>query len=57
MGALPGGKFWRNANRFYVNYYREFKTSKHDAIEAKLNTLIAELVKKFKPAPDGPSRR
>lgn len=51
-----GGKFWRNAGRFYVNYYLDERTKKLDAIEAKLNALIIELVEKMKPNPDGPGK-
>ncbi len=49
-----GGKFWRNADRFYVNYYREDRNKKRDALEAKLNVLIGGLVETMKPNADNP---
>jgi hypothetical protein len=51
-----GGKFWRNAGKFCITYYPEDHTKKQDAIEAKLNGLLAELAAKMKPNPDGPPR-
>jgi hypothetical protein len=49
-----GGKFWRNAGRFYVTYYLEDRNKKRDAIEENLNTLLAGLVVKMRPNTDSP---
>ena len=51
-----GGKFWRNAGRFYVNYYPEDRNKKRDTIELKINGLLADLADKMSPNPDGPPR-
>lgn len=38
-----GGKFWRNAGRFYIACYREDETPKRLAIIEKVNKLLGEL--------------
>lgn len=49
-----GGKFWRNAGRFYVSCYREDRTKARDAITTRVNDRIAELQAQYNPNPDGP---
>jgi hypothetical protein len=47
-----GGKFWRNAGRFYVSYYPEDKTPEREVTLARINALIDELVAQYNPNPD-----
>jgi hypothetical protein len=47
-----GGKFWRNAGRFYVSYYPEDRTVEREKILEEINDSIDQLVDKHQPNPD-----
>lgn len=44
-----GGKFWRNAQRFYVSCYREHETPERLATIEKVNAALEALAQKHNP--------
>jgi len=49
-----GGKFWRNAGRFYVSCYPEDRSIDRDATIARINKLLEDLATEMTPLPYGP---
>jgi hypothetical protein len=49
-----GGKFWRNAGRFYVSCYPEDATKTRKKNIAKVDAALKTLAETLQPYPDGP---